>query len=253
MSDGAVGGGNAVATATFVRYDDTVAEPPLIPPGETYEFGEDTPWERAFFGSAKSLEPGPQGFLIENVPPGTTVPPHFHEVDQFQLFFGGDGSWYGATPIGPIFVHYVDAYSTYGPFGTGAQGRMEFYTLRATPTLETHYMPASREKLRGHVGRRNLHVNIDPAGGLGGCGERALSDDDGLAVDLIRLSPDEALAVDGSGGGSAYHCVVAGEIAIGDVVYGPRSLGYSEAGSDLRGVAGPQGASVLTMRFPRSA
>jgi len=240
------------ATVTFVNYRDTVAEPPLIPPGMTYEFGADSPWERAFFGSAKSLEPGPQGFLIENVPPGTTVPPHFHEVDQFQLFFGGGGSWYGATPIGPLFVHYVDAYSTYGPFGTGVDAPMEFFTLRATPTLETHYMPASRDKLRGRVGRRNLHVDIDPNDhGPDGGGARFLEGDDGLAVELIHLATGEELKIAGGEGGPAYHYVVAGEITVGDDVVAPKALGYSEVGAEFRGVAGAQGATLLTMRFPR--
>ena len=32
----------------------------------------------------------PQGFLVEQ-PPGSVTPPHFHEVDQFQVFVGGDG------------------------------------------------------------------------------------------------------------------------------------------------------------------
>ena len=94
------------------------------------------------------------------LPPGYLGRAHFHEVDQFQVFFGGAGATYQRHEVPWAMLHYADAYTTYGPFQAGGS-TLRFFTLRARPTLGTHYMPESRDKLVRR-GRRTLHLALEP-------------------------------------------------------------------------------------------
>src|SRR5436309_1317297 len=67
-----------------------------------------------YFGSGKSLEETPQAFLVEVVLPGAVIHPHFHRVPQFQIVIAGGGR-IGKHPLEPVAVHYVDAFTPYGP------------------------------------------------------------------------------------------------------------------------------------------
>jgi len=63
--------------------------------------------------------------------------PHYHRVNQFQLFVGGDGV-FGKRPIRPLVVHYAGAYTGYGPIVGGAHG-IDYFTIRAR--FETGFTP----------------------------------------------------------------------------------------------------------------
>ena len=65
--------------------------------------------------------------LIEQ-PAHSTLVPHFHKNNQFQLFVEGEGSL-GKDPISPLMVHYAGAYTGYGPLVSGAQG-IKYFTMR---------------------------------------------------------------------------------------------------------------------------
>ena len=58
-------------------------------------------------------------------------------------------------------LHYADAYTTYGPFGTG-EAPLQLFTLRRQASEITGFMPKDRDKLVRR-GRRNLHVDLGPA------------------------------------------------------------------------------------------
>lgn len=62
----------------------------------------------------------PQGFLVEQ-PPHSVTPPHFHEVNQFQVF-GGGGCKIGKHDAAPISVHYANGHTPYGPISAGEDG-----------------------------------------------------------------------------------------------------------------------------------
>lgn len=87
----------------------------------------------------------PQGFLVEQ-PPGSVTKPHFHEVNQFQVFVGGAGRL-GKYAAGPLTVQYAGAHSPYGPIEAG-NGGVIYFTLRAAWDPGAKYMPQSRDKLR---------------------------------------------------------------------------------------------------------
>src|SRR5690349_4353498 len=69
---------------------------------------------------------GPQAFRI-TWGSGYISKAHFHEVDQFQIFTEGT-AMLGKHPIGPVTLHYSDAYTPYGPIVVG-QGPAIFYNL----------------------------------------------------------------------------------------------------------------------------
>ena len=89
----------------------------------------------------------PTAFLVEQ-PPNTTLVPHFHRQNQFQLFVEGGGT-IGRNPLGPVTVHYAGAYTGYGPLVSGPQG-IKYFTIR--PVCESGFVPvadAGEKQLRG--------------------------------------------------------------------------------------------------------
>ncbi len=95
-----------------------------------------------FFGSARiSGRERPQGFYVEQAP-GSTVPPHFHEVDQFQVVVRGRGVL-GRHAISPVSVHYTNAYTGYGPIHADPGG-LDYFTLRARHDSGARFFPEGR-------------------------------------------------------------------------------------------------------------
>ena len=79
----------------------------------------------ADLGSDKSL---PQAYLVEQ-PAAATVPPHFHDSDQFQVFVAGKVA-FGRKPVRSLSLHYAGYHTPYGPIVTKDQGA-HYFTLRA--------------------------------------------------------------------------------------------------------------------------
>ena len=102
----------------------------------------------------------PQGFLVQQ-PPGSVTKPHFHEVNQFQVFVGGGGKL-GKRAAGPLTVQYAGAHSPYGPIAAGDAG-VTYFTLRAAWDPGAKYMPQSRERLRPGPRRQTLGRPVQPS------------------------------------------------------------------------------------------
>jgi len=232
--------------ATFVRHADTLPRVVPVEDGEVRHL-------RHFFGDPGQLQPGPQGFMV-GLPPHAVGRAHFHEVDQFQVFFPARGATYQRHPVDRVMVHYADGYTTYGPFAAG-EAPLEFFTLRAQPTLGTWYMPESRDRLVRR-GRRTRHVDVpDAAPVTAGTAEvtRLLADDDGMAVDRVQLGPGASCRAPGGGPSGAYLCVLEGDLVHGATL-GPRTLGWWSPGApELELRAGPQGCDLVVLTFPRSS
>ena len=79
-------------------------------------------WRTDFLGrpgDGGGIKNEPQAFLIE-MHAGETILPHFHEVDQFQVFVSGMGSLgRGKEAARPLSVHYADHHTGYGPIDAG--------------------------------------------------------------------------------------------------------------------------------------
>ena len=103
----------------------------------------------------------PQLLLVEQQVPGSQILPHFHGIDQFQVFMDGDGKL-GRHEIAPISIHYTNAWTGYGPIVAGDRG-MSYYVMRpGFDVMGSQYLhvPESRKYLTRGGKRFLLAENI---------------------------------------------------------------------------------------------
>lgn len=84
-------------------------------------------WRTDYLGERAVAKDEPEAFLIE-MTPGETILPHFHAVDQFQIFVEGVGTL-GRSPVLPVMVHYADHHTAYGPIVASETG-LSYFTFR---------------------------------------------------------------------------------------------------------------------------
>ena len=198
-------------------------------------------------GIDKSL---PQAYLVEQ-PAGATVPPHFHDTDQFQVFVEGVAA-FGKQVLRPVSVHYAGGHTPYGPIVTTERGT-HYFTLRANWDSGGKPMPASRDKLqRGRACHRlaeNLH-DLDARGGT----EVLPVEDSGLGAMLYELAPNDTQVLDlAREGGGQYALVTRGSVCYDHSTLVERSCLYRAADEvPLSLTGGAEGGTVLLMQFPKS-
>jgi hypothetical protein len=247
---------------------------PVTPNGHTFLTPQDathfaTPYtprsgesNLRFFGSDTrgDMTPGPVAFLA-HIDEDIQVDAHFHNVDQFQLLFGGSDSYYQRHPMPKALLHYSDAYTVYGPFGARSQEPMEYFTLRGGPSNLHGTMPGARDKLV-YRGRRHQSMTLDPfLEGEDGPGDGKVTvdtlftdDTDGLGCYLVRLGPAaEFTPPDGELRTGRYTVVLKGDMHYDGRVFGPRSVGWSTGEAPQVTVQGGQNGAVVCffyMPFP---
>ena len=166
-------------------------------------------------------------------------------------------------PIGPVVVHYTDAYSPYGPFNSGTDDDLGFFTLRAKADSITAYMPESRDRLIRKA-RRTLHAQVGTSGdeaslpaGAAGIEPVIEPHEDGMAAFLMKAGPGEKLQGPALSSHSLgqYYCVVAGAVVQDGKVFERKSLAWGsrdEPAPELAAGA-DRGFEVLVMQFPRNS
>jgi hypothetical protein len=205
-----------------------------------------------FYGQGGAANDGPQGFLVEMLVPHSRLDPHFHDVDQFQVVVRGDGRM-GGRKLGPVSVHYADAFAPYGPIVAKEHG-LGYYTLRMVCAGGFWTMPANREKSR--VGRQfTRDFDIRSALPEQGNVERVIMRDDepdGLAIMGLRMGPNTKATGRVSDGGGQYLLICAGSIVKDSKTLPTDSLLLLEAGEPAPEFhSGPDGAAILIMQFAR--
>jgi hypothetical protein len=147
---------------------------------------------RNFIGAALSRASGPQAYIAE-LAPGSRIPSHFHDVDQFQVFVRGTGRIGKDTWHAGIF-HYADAFTPYGPLVPDPGSEMHFFTLRPAAASGVFRMPDSRGLIGNRRGRNvvssikicaaagpELVLRVEPLMSLR---------DDGVAGDVLHIAAD---------------------------------------------------------------
>ncbi len=197
----------------------------------------------------------PQAYLIEQ-PANTTVAPHFHDTNQFQVFVHGGGA-FGKNPVDGLMVHYAGAHTPYGPIAAGDDGA-HYLTLRNHWDSGAKIMPENRHALRKvkRVHRMAQHVDIPDATALLSMGVESTDlvplEHDGLGVRRFDIGPGLkcAVAFEREGAG-AYVFVIGGAVEHDGIAYETHSLIYrsaDEAPPTLK--TGSEGTSVLLLQFP---
>jgi hypothetical protein len=198
---------------------------------------------------------GLQAFRV-NLEPSAVVRPHFHRVDQYQVFVDGSGA-IGKHRIESVCVHYTDRYSSYGPIVAGPAG-MSYYTLRRQRDPGAIFMPEGRaEKVMRS--RRNISADVSTAPpqrpGASACTTLIERREDGLEACVYTLgSGAEVVTPDPAGGGGQYALILEGSLAGPDGPLGTwscLSLGADEPSATLR--AGPDGSRFLLLGYPSAA
>jgi hypothetical protein len=193
----------------------------------------------------------PMAFLVEQ-DPGEVANAHFHEADEFQVVVAGEGTL-GTHSVRPVTVHYAGAYTAYGPIRASAAG-LTYFTLRNGFDPGARYMmrQESREALRAVASRQHREA---VAGPLGAGGSEVLlgPEPDGMAAWHYRVAPGECLSGPASDAGRGQHwLVVDGSVRRDGVALGPLSCAFVYPGeAPFTATAGPAGASLLAMQFPR--
>ncbi|WP_166139123.1 hypothetical protein [Nocardioides ochotonae] len=196
---------------------------------------------RDYLGSHTAKEPGEQAYLVEQQ--AGELRAHFHEVDQFQVVVGGEGT-IGRDRAVPGVVHYTDAYASYGPIRTDPAIGISYLTLRRDPTTGINYMPEEREKRRRLAGRGEhftvlLDERVATGAGpveLGGTGR-------GARAYGVRLAPGEMLCLaDLPAGQAGYAVVLAGALVADDRRLPAGSLVSFQDVAEVAGVTAGHGA-----------
>lgn len=220
-------------------------------------------WRTDFLGKqgdGGGIKDEPQAFLIE-MHAGETILPHFHEVDQFQVFVAGSGGM-GRHAAATLAVHFAEHHTGYGPINAGPQG-YSYFTLRARSDPGAHYLhkPGYRDALRPSRKRHGVAAGItlstEPV--LRDRKEASvepllqdLDGSDGLGASLIRMGPGMIHSgPDPRATGGQYCLVLNGGLELDEGKYSAWSTVFvSRDDAPLAIRAGPQGLEALLLRFP---
>ncbi len=223
-------------------------------------------WRTDFLGkrSDGEIRDGqPQAFLIE-MSANEVIVPHFHAVDQFQVFVSGSGSLgRNRESAQPLSVHYADHHTGYGPINAGPQG-YSYFTLRARSDSGAVYLhqPGYREKLmpsrKRHGVAAGLALSTEPV--LMDLKEtkvetllQELDGADGLGASLIRMGPGSVhTGPDPRATGGQHYLVLNGSLELDAASYTAWSTVFvSRDEAPLAIKAGAKGLEVLLLQFPR--
>jgi hypothetical protein len=207
----------------------------------------------------------PQVLLVEQQIPGSKILPHFHGIDQFQVFMDGAGKL-GHHEVRPISIHYTNSYTGYGPIEAGAQG-LSYYVLRPSfDTLGSQYLhvPEARQNLKPGGKRFFLadDISVETHEALRTLREPQVKHvigvepndpEAGLFVDIVSLPPNAEYATcDPATGGGQVAIVIAGDIVFKGERLGLRSAIAATRDEPAIGfAAGGEGAQLMVMQYPK--
>lgn len=197
----------------------------------------------------------PTSFLVEQ-PPNTTLVPHFHRQNQFQVFVAGGGH-IGRAPLGPVTVHYAGAYTGYGPLVAGDEG-IRYFTIR--PVCESGFVRADdRDKMRRGPKRHAVSPQVArlTPDALAGLAEARVDElippgPDGLGASALSIGRDGLCTIDHLPASQGLFVIVIG----GSLRHAAQTLGEWEqlfVSADTVPPplqAGPDGLQCLVLHTP---
>jgi hypothetical protein len=209
--------------------------------------------------STEGAVPSPQAIFVDQ-PPNSTIPRHYHENAQFQVFIAGRAV-FGGHQVRPIAVHYASHQTVYGPIVAGPEGLI-YLTLRPVTEHGAHWWPTERPDAR----RRTPRMQMTEQGG-----EAALSElsklktaqvetviapaANGLASWIVRTPPGgTAVLPTQPGGAGQFLLVTGGTMSIANDNHSRFSVLWVDPNEPLGAItAGEQGLELVVAQFPREA
>ena len=204
-------------------------------------------------------DPQPMAYLVEQ-PPGSVVKSHYHQADQFQVVVHGGGTL-GRHPIGPLAIHYANAFNAYGPISAGEDG-VHYFTLRNAYDPGAQYLPDKRDALK--AAERSFLQATEVVGQATAEELRALAspqsdvvlapNERGMGAWRHRLPAGTGVTgPDPASGAGQYWVVTAGSLVATDGAELPRLSTIFVQPDDpaYPARAGAGGAEVLVLQSPR--
>lgn len=216
---------------------------PRIPPGVEYRLTD-------YFGTSGAVKAGPQSFLAETDGEKAVISPHFHKVDQFQIFW--TRVKFGKRLAEPVFVHYTDAFTIYGPIMAIDDG-LSYLTVRSKSDPGPRFMPGSRAERKRRPAGRHLKFSV---------GMRAVDPcapevetlagpyDDGLGVHVVTLPPGGSLPSLQPASAGIHFLVLDGSLSYEGREHPPLSIFFVDNEPPEGAVSGPLGLAALVLQFP---
>ena len=209
-------------------------------------------YRTAYIGGGTAKE-GPTCFLVEQAP-NSIVEPHFHQADQFQVFVAGEGLL-GKHKIAPMVVHYVNAFTPYGPIKSLGEG-IHYFTLRNGYDPGARFLPGSIKELP-RAPRRHVTSKPSPLGQGSGPSATGWSDlfegeADGLAAYHVKLAAGDTQSVVGArAAGGEFWVVLRGSLELGTKTLSAYACLYRSMQEDRPcACAGRDGAELVVLQFP---
>lgn len=204
--------------------------------------------------------PRPQAFLVQQ-DPHCTLPTHFHQEHQFQLFVGG-GASLGKKVLRHLEVHYASPHSAYGPLVADARG-LQYLTLRAVSDRGAWILPNKRDDLLLRIPKLQKHAAphttaeaqalpllkaieietlIEPEPG-------------GPGAWIMRLPPHHEAKAPPPSPGSAgrFHVLTCGQATTSQGAVQGLTVIWTGPGEEVQIRSGNDGAELVTMEYPEQA
>ncbi len=204
-----------------------------------------------------STTPRPQAFLVEQTS-NWTLPTHFHEEHQFQVFVAG-GGFLGKHPIEHLAVHYASPHSAYGPLISGEEG-ISYFTLRAVGDVGAWYMPEQRAHLQLRIPKRqahgapSTHMTDEELRALTQAQEETLipAEESGLAAWMVRVPAGQTIAPPTTqhAGGGRFYVVTQGSLLRGQEELLGLATVFVSNDDKIELQAGPNGLQVIILQYP---
>ena len=207
----------------------------------------------------------PQLLLVEQFIPGSEILPHFHTIDQFQVFIGGEGRL-GHHAVEAIAIHYSNGHTGYGPIVAGERG-LSYYVLRpGFDVMGSQYLhvPEAHKNLKPGGKRYFLAEGIKPRPEAElrkiaapevrrVIGVRPGDPDAGIFAEILSMGPHapHTGSDPGRGGGQVY-LVLAGALTHEGQELGSRAaIAVTRDERTVTFASGADGAQVMVLQYPR--
>ena len=214
-----------------------------------------------FIETADSRSVVAQAYLVEQNPNWVT-PPHFHLEHQFQVVTAGSGA-IGRHAVQPLAVHYASPETGYGPITAGPEG-VSYLTLRARADTGAWYLHSPEQRARMQRGLKKQQEYGSPGTTITAAELRSLAapfveeliapQESGLAAHLVRLPPDETLALPRlHAHAGRFYVTTSGSMRVDGRELRAIATVFASFDEAFAIAAGSGGLEVLVLQFPRDA